>query len=371
MKLNKKNINIIVCSICLFIAIHPVKSIAQLRDSTQGTFAINAHIHYGFLIPHRPSLIGMVTGHTVGAEVDILKTTDGSKDFERSYRYPEIGLSYCLFNLGNEKVLGNAHAVSPFVSLPLTASEKLQFNLRIGAGIGFVQKPFHRYDNFKNNAIGSVLNGTVNFRAEMQYKLAVRSKITLAWGLTHWSNGSAATPNLGINVTTMSLGYQHFFGKRTLLNNDPLPPVNKRYVTSFFVAAFHKELYPAGGEKYFVGTLYGNCARIISHKSSIGLGADVFYNAGTVESLKREGKPYSEADAWRVGVRLGYYLSLSDFKIAIENGFYVYGELNGDTFIYTRLGVQQKISNHIFLCVNLKSHFARADFFEFGIGYEI
>ncbi|MEO8150637.1 MAG: acyloxyacyl hydrolase [Bacteroidia bacterium] len=345
-------------------------SFSQTNDSTQGTFSINAHLHYGYLVPHRPSMIGLLTGHTVGFELDFIKTSDGSKTFERAYNYPELGISYCYFNVGNEKVLGEAQAVYPFVSFPLARNKHLQFNLRVGGGLGYIQKSFDRYENFKNNAIGSHLNGVMSLRAELQCKISMRSKLGFQWGLTHWSNGSAAIPNLGINVTTMSLSYQHYFGKQQKINRDTLSAVVKKIRTSFYVAAFHKEIIPAGGDKYFVSTIYGNVGKVLSHKSTLGGGIDIFYNAAIIESLKRQDETTKPIDAWRMGLHVSYMLSISDFDMVFENGVYVFGQLDGDTYLYTRLGMRQKIAKHIFLCVNLKTHFAKADFFEFGIGYE-
>jgi hypothetical protein len=343
---------------------------AQLNDSTAGSFTLSAQVHYGFLMIHRPSMIGLVTGHTVGGEIDLTKVANGHTVFERAYHYPEVGLAYCYFALGNPDVLGNAQALYPFVNFPLVRNKKLQLGLRIGGGIGYINKAFDARENFKNNAISSHINGVMSLRFGLDYKLSSKSKLTLALGLTHWSNGSTVVPNLGINVNTVSLSYQHFFGKKTKYNYDSLPGFKSCWKNSFFVAAFHKQIVPSGGGNYLVGTIYGNRAYQFNRKSSLGYGVDVFYNKAIIESLNRQDLSPAAIDAWRAGVHLSYLLSMEGCTITIENGVYVFGKLDGDTWLYTRLGVRQKLSNHVFACVNLKTHYAKADFFEFGVGYE-
>ena len=342
---------------------------SQSNDSTAGSFSISAQVHYGFVMIHRPSMIGLVTDHTVGGEIDVTKVANGHTVFERAYHYPEVGLAYCYFALGNPNVLGNAQAIYPFVNFPLVQKEKLKFGLRIGGGIGYINKVFNAYDNFKNNAISSHINGVMSLRFGLDYQLSSKSKLALAVGLTHWSNGSAVVPNLGINVNTMSLSYQHFFGKEKKVSRDSLPPFKSSWKNSFFIAAFHKQIVPSGGSSYLVGTFYGDRSYQFNRKNSLGYGLDVFYNKAIIESLKRQDLSPKSIDAWRAGIHVSYMLSLGDCAVTIENGVYVYGKLDGDTFLYTRLGVRQKLSKHIFACANLKTHYAKADFFEFGIGY--
>ena len=342
---------------------------AQQNDSTPGSFGISAQMHYGFIMIHRPSMIGLVTGHTIGAEVDVTTVASGRTNFERAYKYPEVGLAYCFFDLGNADVLGNAQALYPFVNFPLARNKILTLGLRVGAGIGYVQRPFDNHDNFKNNAIGSHINGVMSLRLNVDFKLSTKSKLSFALGLTHWSNGSAAVPNLGINVTTVSLGYTHYFGKETKYNREQLPAFNPHWKNSFFIAAFHKQIVPSGGKNYLVGTIYGDRSYQFNRKSSLGFGVDVFYNQAVIESLNRQQLNPKPIDAWRAGVHASYMLSLGELDITIENGLYVIGKLDGDQNIYTRLGVRQKLSKHIFACINLKTHYAKADFFEFGLGY--
>lgn len=342
---------------------------AQQNDSTPGSFAISAQVHYGFLVMHRPTMIGLVTGHTIGAEVDITKVSSGRTEFERAYKYPEVGLAYCFFDLGNPDVLGTAQALYPFVNFPLARNKTMMLALRVGGGIGYIQKPFDNYDNFKNNAIGSHINGVMSLRLNVDFKLTIKSKLSLGWGLTHWSNGSTSVPNLGINVTTINLSYTHYFGKETKYNREPLPAFNPHWKNSFFIAAFHKQIVPAGGKNYLVGTIYGDRSYQFNRKSSLGFGVDVFYNQAVIESLNRQNLNPNPIDAWRAGIHASYMLSLGELAITIENGLYVIGKLDGDQNIYTRLGVRQKISKHIFACINLKTHYAKADFFEFGVGY--
>jgi hypothetical protein len=343
---------------------------AQQTDSTEGSFAINVQLHSGFLAQHKPTMIALVTGHTTGVELNAIKCLDGNKPWQKAYHLPDVGLSYCMFDVGNRTTIGNAHAVYPFINFRVIDKKYLDVNLRVGWGLGIIERPFNRYKNYKNFAIGSYLNGVMAIRADFQWTICNNSKILAGWGLTHWSNASTATPNLGINITTVSLGYQHTFGKKHLINNQPALSFGTRWRKSFYAASFFKEIYPADGKKYFVSTFSVNASKSVSAKNNWGLGMDVFYNASIIESLKRSGQTTKPFDSWRIGVHGNYMLTIDACDLVFENGVYVLGQLDDDPFLYTRLGIRYHFTKHWFACGNLKTHFAKADFFETGLGYE-
>lgn len=342
---------------------------AQVLDSTLGSFAINVQLHTGFLVQHKPTMIALVTGHTKGIEVNAVKMVNGNRQWQRAFRMPDVGFSYCVFDVGNG-VMGAAHAVYPFIGFRLIDKKHFDFNLRVGWGLGVVQNPFNRYDNFKNFAIGSYLNGVMALRADFQWAVSENSKLLASWGLTHWSNASTQTPNLGINVTTVGFGYQQIFGKKNKINTEPLSPHKIHWRKSVYAAAFFKEIYPADGKKYFVSTYSANMSKAVSRKNNWGFGVDVFYNASIRESLRRTGEMPTTLDAWRLGIHGNYMLTVEACDFLFENGVYLLGNLDDDPFLYTRMGIRYHIVKHWFVCGNLKTHFAKADFFEAGLGYE-
>ena len=50
-------------------------------------------------------------------------------------------------------------------------------------------------------------------------------------------------------------------------------------------------------------------------------------------------------------------------------GHYLYSRYTDLSLIYTRLGLIYRINSHLLANVSLKSHMAKADFIEWGIGY--
>ena len=71
------------------------------------------------------------------------------------------------------------------------------------------------------------------------------------------------------------------------------------------------------------------------------------------------------------GVHVLHQLRFSRLSLVTQLGFYIYAKDKSDGPIYDRLAIQYKLNNNILLNVALKTHFAKADFVEWGIGYSI
>jgi hypothetical protein len=54
-----------------------------------------------------------------------------------------------------------------------------------------------------------------------------------------------------------------------------------------------------------------------------------------------------------------------------ENGYYLYNRYKDDGNIYSRLCLRYHFSDRYFAVLNLKSHFAKADYWEYGIGMRL
>jgi hypothetical protein len=52
-------------------------------------------------------------------------------------------------------------------------------------------------------------------------------------------------------------------------------------------------------------------------------------------------------------------------------GTYLYSNYKGNGFIYHGLGIKYKLSNQLSTAVILKTHYAKADYFLWGINYSL
>ncbi len=340
-----------------------------LRDSTRGKAGFEIKSTYGFLIVHRPVLEILQEKHAYGLELSYLKPSDGSKSFQEKFLFPDVGWTLAWFNLGNPDRLGSGIAVYPFVNIPLHDKDDWRFHIRYGVGLGYIEKIFDTKENVKNAAIGTHLNGIMHFDIHLEKEISVSTLIELGAGITHFSNGSTGIPNLGINMAMANLGLMHYFGqKNTIRRNVADKKVAKAGFQTFIAGAF-KKIYPPKGKTYGAGTVSFSYVHPIRQKSSWYLGAELFYDKSLQERLHRENSSRQGSSAnFRPGIYAGYEVRLGHVGMLLNMGMYPYTQWKGDGNFYHRLGTRYYFDN-LFILMNLKTHFAKADFSEWGLGY--
>lgn len=342
---------------------------SELPDSSLGSCIIGVNYHYGFIVAHRPSIVPLQEEHLKGIEISLSEVTDGNKAWQRAYNYPTVGIKFNWFNLGNEKRLGNGYTLYPFLHFDFSHNKLVNLSLEYGFGIGYIEKVFNLEDNYKNIAIGSHINGIFNLNMQAQWTISKTTFLSTALGLTHFSNGSVTTPNLGINLATVQLGIRHYLGQAKKMNTDTLPIVKKDFHNSVNVAFAVKEIYPPGDKLYGAWIISGLRTKRLTLKSAAGFGVDIFYDYSIIRKLEYDTANHTNYfSGLRPGINLTYQLIQSDFSVLIQAGFYPYTQLKDDGYIYNRICLRYYFKNDLFATVNLKTHFAKADFVEWGIG---
>lgn len=345
-------------------------SLAQ-QDSSYGNIAVGIRFHYGFVMAHRPSIVSLQNSHLGGVDVNVVQQTTGTKAWQQHYGYPRLGVKFGYYGLGNLNQLGHAFALYPFTDFDLGRYKTFNWNIQIGWGFGYIDKAFDLDNNYKNVAIGSGANSCFNFNISGRILISKKDRLYLGVGLTHFSNASLVTPNLGVNLATAQLQYSHLIGKAVETKRQIEPLFKKSYRKALYIAGFAKQIYPAGGNYYFAGTLSANLVKHFAYKSAIGLGLDYFYDESIIKKLRNNDKKITPViSASRVGVNAVYELVVSDFSATLAMGYYCYSNLNTDGNLYHRMGVRYLIAKNLFATVNLKTHFAKADYLEVGVGWK-
>ena len=355
----------------LLLLLLPSFGIASDLDSTNGSWNIQLRIDYGFIIAHRPQLEPLQEKHIKGFEITLARVSDGNHDWQNIFNYPDFGITIACFDLGSPTHLGNGIAAYPFVDFPLGNKSKKGLHFRYGMGLGYIEKKFNSYDNFKNAAIGSHLNGVIHFDLHIEKKLSHRFGLEVGAGITHFSNGSFSIPNLGINIATINLAIHHSFGKNSAVLRRQIPPVNKKPEIHIFAGGFLKKIIPPLGKTFFAFTLSAMRFKPINLKSAWGLGSDIFFDNSISERINsKEGKEATNINNFRAGIHGAYHLTVGKMGIMFNMGFYLYNALKNDGNIYHRICLRYYLKK-TFICLNLKTHFARADFIELGYGFRL
>ena len=79
----------------------------------------------------------------------------------------------------------------------------------------------------------------------------------------------------------------------------------------------------------------------------------------------------TDADYKRVGGFLGYELFVNDLSVVTQLGYYLYYPYDFQGRIYNRIGLKYYFSEKWFGAFSVKSHLAKAETLEFGIGIRL
>lgn len=327
----------------------------------------------GFLISHRKSLDLIRKDHTQGFEVFAEKRLTGSSFWHQKYRYPKIGISGAYHFLGNPEELGDGYALFVYIDFPLISGDKLSYNLKVGQGLGWIETPFDRSENFKNLGISTNWNAYIHFNNHLEFKLTDRLKGSVGISYIHFSNGSSKTPNLGINFSSINAGLAYGIQRvpKQVLQDSAKYHDFSKWERLIVVSGATKETKPIGGDRFAAFSASFTNQKNVSFKSKLGWGMDLFYDGSIIAELEKTDVTATNFEILQPGLHGSYVLQMNRFSLLIQMGFYVYTKYTGDGSIYHRIGNRYQITDHLLLNLSLKSHFAVADHFEFGIGYRL
>jgi len=334
------------------------------------SWGFSAAYHLGFLATHNPTMLHLVDGHVQGVEATIFRQTNGESSWQQAYQNPQTGLNFIYLDLPSDTILGEALAAMAFLDMPLLKSDAYRFSIRASCGIGYLSHHFERVENHKNSAIGSALNAAIQVTFKNSILISSRLEYTLSAGLTHFSNGSFNTPNLGLNNITLNSGLSYLVSMPDTFYRRQLDPPNKKWYTEMVLAGGAKEIYPPDNGKYFSASLIVNRKHRVSQKSGIGFGADVFYDAALNTLIEIQEKVPSDVVPIRAGVHFSYELLISRVSALFDYGLYVVDPYGGQGWQYHRIGLRYSLNENLLLNLSMKTHFAKAEYVEWGLGWK-
>jgi hypothetical protein len=347
------------------------------QENKKTSFFVEADYFYGTVLRHNKDISHLVKGHPHGFILGISRKTFGSEYWQQAYNYPDYGVSLLYQNSGNE-ILGDNYGVYGHYNFYFL---KRNLFLRIGQGISYATNPFDKKKNPKNNAYGSrFLSSTylmLNYKREHIFK---GFGIQAGLSLIHYSNANVTAPNSSTNSVAFNLGLLYE------IDSEIPSEYNEIAKPASFEEPIHFNMVLRGGlnESDYIGlgqqpfaVISAYADKRLSLKSSLHLGADAFF----AKFLKKEVEFLSIAhptsglsgdeDYKRVGVFAGHELHINKLSVVSQFGYYVYYPYEFEGRTYLRAGLKYKVTKNIFGAVTLKSHGAKAEAIEFGIGMRI
>ncbi|WP_179335684.1 acyloxyacyl hydrolase [Winogradskyella costae] len=330
----------------------------------------------GNIALHNNSIAHLIKGHPEGFIFSWNKKTFGNEAWEQRYNYPDYGASFIYQDLKNE-TLGNNFGLYAHYNFYFL---KRNMMLRIGQGLSFSTNPYDKIENPKNVAFGSdILSSTylmINYKKD---RLINRFGIQTGLTLIHYSNANVKAPNTSVNTIAFNLGinYQLDSEESEFMETVDDEKFTEKIKYNFAFRSGINESDVIGSGQFPFYVLSGYADKRLSHVSAIQVGADVFFSNFLKEliyyqsvSLPQENVNGDE-DHKRVGLFVGHELFINRMSVETQLGYYVYYPFDFEGRTYLRIGLKRYFGKKLFGAITLKSHGAKAEAVEFGIGVRL
>lgn len=347
---------------------------SQEKKPTSSSFDVN--YFSGNIALHNDDILHLIKGHPEGFILSWNKKTFGEEAWQQRYNYPDYGLSLAYQDLKND-VLGNNISIYAHYNFYFF---KRNLMFRIGQGLGYTTNPYDKVDNHKNIAFGShLLSSTyvmLNYRKE---RLFNRFGLQAGLSLIHYSNANVKAPNTSVNTIAFNVGVTYNL-------EDDSPEYIETITDEKFSQSIKYNLIFRGGinESDVVGSgqfpfyiISAYADKRWSHKSAFQLGADVFFSKFLKEYIAYRHVAFPEegedgtADYKRVGVFAGHELFINKMSLVTQFGYYVYYPYDFEGRTYIRAGLKRYFAENWFAALTLKSHGAKAEAVELGVGIRL
>jgi hypothetical protein len=345
---------------------------AKAQDNKSSFFSkasIGVQGHYGSFLTTRAKAEYIQDSYASFGEIFFQKQTDKNQRWQRSHKLPQWGLSLAYGNTGSRKYIGNLYSVSAYVTTPLITAKGYRAAFRLGAGPGWVDKPFDIHSNPKNTLIGTKLNAYILMMLQNEIQLTPRIFLNAGVSFIHVSNGGTSLPNLGLNTPAVSMGLRY------ALQDEYILPV-KKTIDSFsrkidyriFASVGLKQAPWIGGRHYIINVVQAELGKRFAFNHVYGAGVVAFYNRSLEYDPLENPDMKKNKKRLQAGVYGFYEHFFGKLSIPLQVGAYVYNR-DRFPFLFQQFGLRMQVSKHISSEVLLKIHSGQADFIHAGIGY--
>jgi len=351
----------------------------SFSQEKQHTSSFDVNYFKGNIALHNNDILHLITGHPEGFILSYNKKTFGYNEWEQRYNYPDYGVSFAYQNLKND-VLGHNYSLYGHYNFYFL---KRNLMFRIGQGLALNTNPYDKESNYRNNAFGSkILSATyimLNYKKE---HLFGHFGVQTGFSLLHYSNGNVKAPNTSINSLTLNLGVTYNLDEKEpkyiLLDSSDIHKAYKEPIKYNLVLRSginESDVVGSGQYPFYVVSAYVD--KRINRKSALQLGTDVFFSNFLKEYIYYRSVSFpeepttGEEDYKRVGLFVGHELFVNKMSLVTQLGYYVYYPFDFEGKTYIRIGLKRYFGKKWFGALTLKSHAAKAEAVEFGVGVRL
>lgn len=346
------------------------------QEEPTNTSYFDLNYFKGNIALHNDDILHLISGRPEGLIVSWNKKTFGNQEWEQRFNYPDYGVSFTYQNLKNE-ALGENYAIYGHYNFYFFNRNVM---LRIGQGLALTTNPYDKENNFKNIAFGSrVMSSTylmLNYKKE---RLFDRFGFQTGLALIHYSNANVKAPNTSINSVTLNFGLTYSLEEEDpefISNNTKekfIQPI--KYNLVFRSGINQSDVIGSSQYPFYIFSTYAD--KRLSKSSAVQFGADMFFSNFLKELINYQSVAFPEnevngdEDFKRVGLFVGHELFVNKMSLETQLGYYVYYPFDFEGRTYFRVGLKRYFGDKLFGAVTLKSHGAKAEAVEFGIGLRL
>jgi hypothetical protein len=325
---------------------------------------------------HNTDILHLIKGHPEGVIIGWNHRTNGKKEWQQHYNYPDYGASFMYQDLKND-VLGNTLGFYGHFNFYFF---KRRLMLRVGQGIVVATNPYDKNSNPKNNAFGSKLLASPYLMLNYK-KLKLLGPLGFQTGFVffHASNGNLKAPNTSVNTVSVNIGLNYELDGKEVSYETPVEfaAISKTFKYNFVLRSGISQTDVVGSKQFPFYTLSAYADKRINFFSAFQLGVEAFFSKALEEEIHYRSVAFPEmstdpdADYKRVGGFLGYELFVNNCSLVTQLGYYLYYPYDFEGRIYNRLGLNYYFNEKWFGTFSVKSHVATAEALEFGIGIRL
>ena len=347
------------------------------KSTKISTARVDVNYFYGSILAHNPDIVHLLTDHPTGFIASYNKQTYGFKDWESRFNYPDFGATFIYQDLKNYH-LGENYSLYAHYNFYFL---KRNLKFRIAQGLAYTTKPYDKKENFRNNAYGSKLLSST-FLMLTYDKPNLYKGIGFQGGVSiiHYSNANVKAPNNSTNTLAFNVGVNYN------LDYDELPEYQEsteeksfkekiKYNIAFRSGINESDVVNTGQFPFYILSAYAD--KRLNRKSAVQVGADFFASLFLKELIKYKSIAFPEEnvsgneDFKRVGVFVGHELFINRTSFITQLGYYVYYPFDFEGRVYTRFGLKRYFGKKLYGVISLKTHAAKAEAVEFGIGIRL
>lgn len=343
--------------------------------SAQDNWNVSMQTYQGAILPHSENISHLIKQKPTGFLFSVNHQVNGSKEWHHTYRFPDVGFSLHTQNNHNE-TLGDLYGLYGHYNFYFL-NRRLQF--RVGQGVAYATNPFNKETNFRNVAYGSKFMPSTYFMFSYdQPRLWKNVGLNAGLLFVHHSNATIKAPNTSTNTLGVNVGLTYHFSETSISEKAGVHadnPQNIRYNLLFRTGVNESHIIGMGQKPFY--HLTGIVEKPLNNYGAAQVGVELFLSNSLKElipflatSFPEEGM--NENTDWkRVGVFVGYEWYLNRLTAEGNIGYYVHDEYKKNGSLYQRLGLRYYVTDHVFGIMSLKTHFAKAEAFEVGVGVKL